>query len=131
MTVWLLASAGAAYLTYVAASYLDAKSGLPAWLCGVAGAALAAPLLLVVTRPLLAWRVAWVGAVVTGIAVQAHHRAPPTPALLRHRYQGTTPASSKNPPLGPPSGRVASRIAIAAPCSGVRIPRKPFRSVAT
>jgi hypothetical protein len=47
------------------------------------------------------------------------------------RHQGTTPASSKNPPVGPSSGRVASRIAIAAPCSGVRTPRKPLRSVAT
>lgn len=76
MTAWLLASAGAAYLAYAAATYLDAKSGLPTWVCAFAGAALAAPLLLVVTRPLLAWRVAWVGAVVTGIAVQTHHRTP-------------------------------------------------------
>jgi len=45
-------------------------------------------------------------------------------------YQGTTPASSKNEPVGPSSGKVASRIAIAAPCSGVRTPRKPLRSVA-
>jgi len=45
-------------------------------------------------------------------------------------YQGTTPASSKNPPVGPSSGSAASLIAIAAPCSGVRKPRKPLRSVA-
>ncbi|EFC85147.1 hypothetical protein FrEUN1fDRAFT_1776 [Parafrankia sp. EUN1f] len=45
-------------------------------------------------------------------------------------HQGTTPASSKKPPDGPSSGMVASRIAIAAPCSGVRMPRKPLRSVA-
>jgi hypothetical protein len=76
MTAWILASAGAAYLAYGTATYLDAKSGLPVWLCGIAGAALAVPLVLVVTRPLLAWRVAWVGAVVTGIAVQTHHRTP-------------------------------------------------------
>jgi hypothetical protein len=84
MTAWLLASAGAAYLVYAAATYLDAKSGLPTWMCGLAGTALAAPLLLVVTRPLLAWRVAWVAAVVTGMAVQTHHRTPFSwhPAIL-------------------------------------------------
>jgi RimJ/RimL family protein N-acetyltransferase len=53
-------------------------------------------------------------------------RLPPGP----RRHQGMTPASSKNSPLGPSSGSVASWIAIAAPCSGVRTPRKPFRSVA-
>jgi hypothetical protein len=73
---WLLASAGAAYLAYAGATYLDAKSGLPLWICAIAGAVLAAPLLLVVNRPLLAWRVAWIGAVVTGIAVQSHDRTP-------------------------------------------------------
>lgn len=46
-------------------------------------------------------------------------------------HQGTTPASSKNLPVGPSSGRVASLMAIAAPCSGVRTPRKPLSSVAT
>ena len=35
-------------------------------------------------------------------------------------YQGTTPSSSKKPPVGPSSGNVASRIPIAAPCSAVR-----------
>jgi hypothetical protein len=45
-------------------------------------------------------------------------------------HQGTAPASSKNPPVGPSSGSLASRIAMAAPCSGVRTPRKPLRSVA-
>jgi predicted DNA-binding transcriptional regulator YafY len=45
-------------------------------------------------------------------------------------YQGTTPSSSKNPPVGPSSGSVARRIAMAAPCSGVRVPRNPLRSVA-
>lgn len=46
-------------------------------------------------------------------------------------HQGTTPSSSKKPPRGPSSGRVASRIAIAAPCSGVRGALKPVKSVAT
>ncbi|MET0417969.1 MAG: hypothetical protein ABW022_18320 [Actinoplanes sp.] len=73
---WLLAAAGAAYLTYAGATYLDLKSGLPAVLCGVGGLVLAAPVLLVVTRPLLAWRVAWLSAVVTGLAVQSHGRTP-------------------------------------------------------
>jgi hypothetical protein len=73
---WVFASVGAAYLAYGASSYLDAKSGLPYWVCAIAGAALAAPLILVVARPLLAWRVAWVVAVLTGIAVQTHHRTP-------------------------------------------------------
>lgn len=49
----------------------------------------------------------------------------------RAHHQGTAPASSKNCPVGPSSGRVASLMAIAAPCSGVRTPRKPLRSVAT
>jgi hypothetical protein len=73
---WVLAIAGAIYLTYAAASYLDAKSGLPVWLCVPAGVALAAPLVLAVTRPLLAWRVAVIAALVTGTAVQVHHRTP-------------------------------------------------------
>src|SRR6185312_8384238 len=45
-------------------------------------------------------------------------------------HQGTGPASSKNPPVGPSSGSVASWIAIAAPWLGVRKPWKPLRSVA-
>src|SRR5690349_15025850 len=73
---WVLAIAGAIYLTYAAVSYLDAKSGLPVWLCVPAGVALAAPLVLAVTRPLLAWRVAWIAALATGTAVQLHHRTP-------------------------------------------------------
>ena len=36
------------------------------------------------------------------------------PPLVRGRHQGTGPASSKNPPVGPSSGRVARRIATAA-----------------
>ncbi len=74
--VWLAAAAGAAYLAYGAATYLDLKSGLPVVLCGLGGVLLAAPVLLLVTRPLLAWRVAWLGAAVTGLAVQAHGRTP-------------------------------------------------------
>src|SRR5271170_811284 len=50
--------------------------------------------------------------------------------VVRFGHQGTTPASSKKPPLGPSWGRVARRMAIAAPSSGVRIPRNPLRSVA-
>lgn len=46
-------------------------------------------------------------------------------------HQGTTPLSSKSRPVGPSSGRVASRMAIAAPCSGVWVPLNPLRSVAT
>lgn len=59
---------------------------------------------------------------------------PPAPGK-RHigpsGHQGTTPPSSKKPPRGPSSGRVASRIAVAAPCSGVRGALKPVKSVAT
>ena len=73
---WLLGSAGAVYLAYAGATYLDAKSALPTWLCAVAGVALAAPFALAVTRPLLAWRLAWAAAIVTGTAVQLHHRTP-------------------------------------------------------
>jgi hypothetical protein len=76
VVTWVLAWAGAVYLAFAASSYLDAKSGLPSWLCVPAGLALAAPLVLAVTRPLLAWRVAWLAAIVTGTAVQAHHRTP-------------------------------------------------------
>jgi hypothetical protein len=42
-----------------------------------------------------------------------------------------TPSSSKNAPVGPPSGSVARRIAVATPCSGVRGAWKPVKSVAT
>jgi hypothetical protein len=72
----ILATAATAYLAYGAASYLDLKSGLPYVLCLVGGLALAAPATLVVTRPLLAWRLAWVTAVIIGPAVQAHDRTP-------------------------------------------------------
>jgi hypothetical protein len=37
-------------------------------------------------------------------------------------YQGTTPFSSKNPPLEPSSGKVASLTAAIAPCSTLRSP---------
>lgn len=50
--------------------------------------------------------------------------------MVHGGYQGTSPSSSKNRPVGPSSGRVASRIAAIAPCAGVRTPRKPLRSVA-
>jgi hypothetical protein len=73
---WALALAGAAYLAYGGSVYLDLKSGLPLFLCLIGGVALAVPLALVVTRPLLAWRAAWVAAIVTGAAVQAHDRTP-------------------------------------------------------
>ncbi len=45
-------------------------------------------------------------------------------------HQATTPSSSKKPPFGPSSGRVAKRTPIAAPCSAVRWPWCWFRSVA-
>jgi hypothetical protein len=54
-----------------------------------------------------------------------------TVPAVRPGHQGTTPPSSKKPPRGPSSGRVASRTAIAAPCSGVRGALKPVKSVAT
>src|SRR5690606_29372895 len=46
-------------------------------------------------------------------------------------YQGTGPSSPKNPPVGPSSPSVASRMAMAAPCSGVLSPLKSLRAVAT
>ncbi len=46
-------------------------------------------------------------------------------------HQGTTPLSSNSWPVGPSSGRVASLMATAAPCSGVWVPLNPLRSVAT
>ncbi|QFU89227.1 Phosphotransferase enzyme family protein [Amycolatopsis sp. YIM 10] len=52
-------------------------------------------------------------------------RLPPAP------YQGTFPASSNSPPVGPSSGRVASWMAILAPSAGVLVPWKPLSSVAT
>ena len=45
------------------------------------------------------------------------------------RHQATAPSSLKKPAVAP-SAPSASSIAIAAPCSGVRSPRKAFRSVA-
>src|SRR5579859_2848938 len=38
-------------------------------------------------------------------------------------YQGMTPSSLKNPPLGPSAGRVAKATGALAPCSGVIYPR--------
>jgi hypothetical protein len=37
-------------------------------------------------------------------------------------YHGTTPFSSKNPPVGPSAGNVAKRTGAVAPCSTVRVP---------
>ena len=75
---------GAAYLAYAAATYLDLKSGLPAILCWPLGILLAAPFVVAFTRPLLAWRLAFVTGIIGGIPVQAHHRTPFSwhPALL-------------------------------------------------
>ncbi|MFI5893937.1 hypothetical protein ACIA5D_27940 [Actinoplanes sp. NPDC051513] len=80
----VLAVAAAAYLAYGATTYLDLKSGLPWVLCALGGLALAVPMALVVTRPLLAWRLVWLASVITGVAVQAHHRTPFSwhPAML-------------------------------------------------
>lgn len=41
------------------------------------------------------------------------------------------PPSSKKPPVGPPSGSVANRTAMAAPSAAVRDPLNPVKSVAT
>jgi hypothetical protein len=76
VVAWVCGAAGTLYLADGASWYLNAKSGLPSWLCTVGGALLAVPLLLTVTRPLLAWRIACVAAFVTGAAVQAYHRTP-------------------------------------------------------
>src|SRR5215470_18708896 len=46
-------------------------------------------------------------------------------------YQAITPFSPKKPPVGPSVGRVAKATGIFAPCSAVRKPLYPFRSVAT
>jgi hypothetical protein len=73
---WSLGAAGAIYLAYAAATYLDLKSALPFALCLPLGAALGGPFLLAVTRPLLAWRVAWIAAIGTGTAVELHQRTP-------------------------------------------------------
>ncbi|WP_433378948.1 hypothetical protein ACQPZX_12610 [Actinoplanes sp. CA-142083] len=70
------AVAAAAYLAYGGTTYLDLKSGLPWVLCALGGLALAVPMALVVTRPLLAWRLVWLASVITGAAVQAHHHTP-------------------------------------------------------
>ncbi|GLY92432.1 hypothetical protein Airi02_103600 [Actinoallomurus iriomotensis] len=40
-------------------------------------------------------------------------------------HHGTTPSSSKNPPVGPSAPRVASRTTIAAPSSAVRVTGRP------
>ena len=72
----LLVAGSAAYLTYAATTYLDLKSGLPFLLCLAGGLALAAPMLLVARRPMVAWSPAWAAALVTGHAVQDHARTP-------------------------------------------------------
>jgi hypothetical protein len=70
------AIAAAAYLAYGGTTYLDLKSGLPWLLCAAGGLALGAPMALVVTRPLLAWRLIVAASLLTGAAVQAHHHTP-------------------------------------------------------
>ena len=52
-------------------------------------------------------------------------RSPPRPS------PGDGAGVLEEPPVGPSSGSVASRSATAAPCSGVRCPLNPLRSVAT
>src|ERR1700738_708304 len=46
-------------------------------------------------------------------------------------YQAIAPFSPKKPPTGPSAGRVAKATGTFAPCSVVRKPLCPFRSVAT
>jgi hypothetical protein len=76
--------AGAAYLAYAAATYLDLKSGLPAVVCWPLGLLLGAPFVVAFTRPLLAWRLAVVTGIAGGVPVQMHGRTPFSwhPALL-------------------------------------------------
>jgi hypothetical protein len=76
--------AGAVYLAYAAATYLDLKSGLPVLLCWPIGLLLAVPFVFALTRPLLAWRLAFVTGLLGGLPVQLHHRTPFSwhPALL-------------------------------------------------
>jgi hypothetical protein len=76
--------AGAAYLAYAAATYLDLKSGLPGVFCWLLGLAIGAPFVFAFTRPLLAWRLALVTGILGGLPVQLHHRTPFSwhPALL-------------------------------------------------
>ncbi|MBU2670115.1 hypothetical protein KOI35_42075 [Actinoplanes bogorensis] len=80
----IAAGAGAVYLAYGGATYLDLKSGLPTILCWVGGLLLGLPFALLADRPLLTWRLTWLACAVTGLAVQAHHRTPFSwhPALL-------------------------------------------------
>lgn len=61
-----------------------------------------------------------IGAVASGRHAGASGGQTATSSRTVEDYQGMTPASSKKPPVGPSSGSVASRIPIAAPCSGVR-----------
>jgi len=76
--------AGAAYLAYAAATYLDLKSGLPAVFCWLLGLVMGAPFVFAFTRPLLAWRLAVVTGIAGGLPVQLYHRTPFSwhPALL-------------------------------------------------
>jgi hypothetical protein len=76
--------AGAAYLAYAAATYLDLKSGLPVVFCWLLGLVLGAPFAFAFTRPLLAWRLAFLTGILGGLPVQLHHRTPFSwhPALL-------------------------------------------------
>jgi len=79
---------GAAYLTYAAATYLDLKSGLPGVLCWPLGILLGAPFVVAFTRPLLAWRLAFLTGIVGGLPVELHHRTPFSwhPALLMAQF---------------------------------------------
>src|SRR6266567_8354824 len=46
-------------------------------------------------------------------------------------HQAITPCSPKKPPVGPSTGKVAKATGTLAPCSVVRKPLCPFKSVAT
>ena len=76
--------AGAAYLAYAAATYLDLKSGLPGVFCWLLGLVMGAPFVFAFTRPLLAWRLAFLTGILGGLPVQLFHRTPFSwhPALL-------------------------------------------------
>jgi len=76
--------AGAAYLAYAAATYLDLKSGLPTAFCWLLGLLLGTPFGFAFTRPLLAWRLTFLTGLAGGLPVQLHHRTPFSwhPALL-------------------------------------------------
>jgi signal transduction histidine kinase len=66
----------AVFLSLASFAFLESTTGLPGALLLLTAAATVGPLALLPARPLLAWRIAWVAAVLTGFLVRINDRTP-------------------------------------------------------